>query len=273
MSWQQEAGIMLEIFQEPFMQAALAAGIMIGILTGFYGVFVVQRGLSFLGNGLAYAAFSGIALALLLGQEPLWVALPFTILVALGIIWLQDRSKLSGDTAIGIFFAVSMALGVVFISLAHSYSVDAFSYLFGSILTVNSMDLTVTGILLLVSILMWPLWGRWAYSTFDRELALADRMPVKRYDYLLSILIAITVVVATKIVGVVLIASFLVIPAATARLLAKSFAAMTLISIVLGVATTFIGLAISYQVDMPSGAIIILAQAVLFFMALLFQRK
>src|SRR6478609_1570546 len=245
---------MFEIFKEPFMQSALAAGIMIGILTGFYGVFVVQRSLSFLGNGLAYAAFSGIALALLLGQEPIWVSLPFTILVALGIIWLQDRTKLSADTAIGIFFAVSMALGVVFISLAHTYSVDSFNYLFGSILTVNNTDLIVTAILLLASVLMWPLWGRWAYSTFDRELALADRVPVKRYDYILSILIAVTVVVATKIVGVVLIASFLVIPAATARLVAKSFTSMTVMSILLGVITTFAGLIVSYWVDMPSGA-------------------
>jgi len=264
---------MFEIFKEPFMQSALAAGIMIGILTGFYGVFVVQRSLSFLGNGLAYAAFSGIALALLLGQEPIWVSLPFTILVALGIIWLQDRTKLSADTAIGIFFAVSMALGVVFISLAHTYSVDSFNYLFGSILTVNNTDLIVTAVLLLVSVLMWPLWGHWAYSTFDRELALADRVPVKRYDYILSILIAVTVVVATKIVGVVLIASFLVIPAATASLIAKSFTSMTVISILLGVITTFAGLMVSYWVDMPSGAMMILAQAILFFIAMLFQRK
>jgi len=264
---------MFEIFKEPFMQSALAAGIMIGILTGFYGVFVVQRSLSFLGNGLAYAAFSGIALALLLGQEPIWVSLPFTILVALGIIWLQDRTKLSADTAIGIFFAVSMALGVVFISMAHTYSVDSFNYLFGSILTVNNTDLIVTAVLLLASVLMWPLWGRWAYSTFDRELALADRVPVKRYDYILSILIAVTVVVATKIVGVVLIASFLVIPAATARLVSKSFTSMTVISILLGVITTFAGLMISYWVDMPSGAMMILAQAILFFIAMLFQRK
>jgi len=264
---------MFEIFKEPFMQSALAAGIMIGILTGFYGVFVVQRSLSFLGNGLAYAAFSGIALALLLGQEPIWVSLPFTILVALGIIWLQDRTKLSADTAIGIFFAVSMALGVVFISMAHTYSVDSFNYLFGSILTVNNTDLIVTAVLLLASVLMWPLWGRWAYSTFDRELALADRVPVKRYDYILSMLIAVTVVVATKIVGVVLIASFLVIPAATARLISKSFTSMTVISIVLGVITTFAGLMISYWVDMPSGAMMILAQAILFFIAMLFQRK
>jgi zinc transport system permease protein len=261
---------MFEIFKEPFMQSALAAGIMIGILTGFYGVFVVQRSLSFLGNGLAYAAFSGIALALLLGQEPIWVSLPFTILVALGIIWLQDRTKLSADTAIGIFFAVSMALGVVFISMAHTYSVDSFNYLFGSILTVNNTDLIVTAVLLMASILMWPLWGRWAYSTFDRELALADRVPVKRYDYILSILIAVTVVVATKIVGVVLIASFLVIPA---RLVSKSFTSMTVISILLGVITTFAGLMISYWVDMPSGAMMILAQAILFFIAMLFQRK
>lgn len=263
---------MLEMLQQPFMLAALAAGIMVGILTGFYGVFIVQRGLSFLGNGLAYAAFGGIALSLLLNQDPLWIALPFTVLVAIGIIWLQDRTKLSGDTAIGIFFSVSMALGVVFISLSRSYSLDAFNYLFGSILTVNNTDLWVTAGLLLISLATWPLWGRWAYASFDRELALTDRLPVKAQDYLLSVLIAVTIVVATKIVGVVLIASFLVIPAASARLIARSFSAMTVISILLGVFTTIIGLGVSYMLDMPSGAIMILAQALCFFIALVFHR-
>jgi len=263
---------MTEMFQLPFMQYALFAGIMIGILTGFYGVFVVQRGLSFLGNGLAYAAFGGIALGLLLQTQPLFVALPFTILTALGIIWLQDKTKLSGDTAIGIFFAVSMALGVVFISLARSYSVDSFNYLFGSILAVNNTDLLCIGGLLLVSSAILPLWKYWSYSTFDRELALADRLPIKKLDYLFSVLIAITIVVATKIIGVVLIAAYLVIPAATARLISKSFSTMTLFSVGIGIISTIIGLMVSYKVDLPSGAIIVLVQAMLFFIAMIFQR-
>ena len=263
---------MLDIFQQQFMQYALLAGVMIGILTGFYGVFVVQRGLSFLGNGLAYAAFGGIALALLLQQEPLWVALPFTIVVALGIIWLEERTSLSGDTAIGIFFAVSMALGVVFISYSHNYSVDAFNYLFGSILGVSPVDLIVTGVLLLGSLALWPLWTRWAYATFDRELAMTDRLSVRRDDYLLSILIAITVVVATKMVGVVQVASFLVIPAASARLISRSFSMMTIVAIALSVVTTFLGLWASYLLDLPSGAVMILVQAGFFILAMLSQR-
>jgi len=264
---------MPEIFAQPFMQYALLAGVMIGLLTGFYGVFVVQRGLSFLGNGLAYAAFGGIALGLLLNRDPVWIAVPFTVLVALAIMWLQDRTRLSGDTAVGIFFSVSMALGVVFISLAHSYSVDAFNYLFGSILAVSNADLLLTGGLIVLTLCAVPLWRQWTYATFDRELALADRVPVKLHDYMLAVLIALTVVVATKIVGAVLVASFLVIPAATARLLSKTFAQMTIISVLMGVITTAIGLVASYYLDMPSGAMMILTQATCFFVALVFQRR
>ena len=99
---------MIDLFSHPFIQRAFIGGILIGFLASYYGVFVVQRGLSFLGSGLAHAAFGGVALGLLLHTEPLWIAVPFTIFVALGITWVKDRTELSGDTAIGIFFSVSI---------------------------------------------------------------------------------------------------------------------------------------------------------------------
>jgi zinc transport system permease protein len=259
---------MFEVFTLPFMQRALVAGVLVGLLGSYYGVFIVQRGLSFLGDGLAHAAFGGVALGLLLGVDPLWVAAPFTALAAAGIVWVQQRTRLGGDTTIGIFFAVSMALGIIFLSLRKGYTADAFTYLFGSILSVSSGDLAVTLGVGALAAGTWPLWGRWAYATFDRELAAADRLPVQRDDYLLSVSIAVTVVVAVKIVGIVLIAAFLVIPAATARLLARTFFSMTWISALIGVSTAVAGLWLSYFLDLPSGPVIILAQAGLFLGAL-----
>ncbi|MBI1389429.1 MAG: metal ABC transporter permease [bacterium] len=258
---------MIEALSLPFMQRALAAGVLVGFLASYFGVFVVQRRLSFLGNGLAHAAFGGVALGLLLDASPLWVALPFTAAVAVAINWVRDRTELSGDTAIGVFFAVSMALGVVFLSLRREYSADAHTYLFGSILAVSAMDLWITGGIALLTLLMWPMWKRWAYVAFDGELAQTDRLPVERDDYLLSILIAMTVVVCVKMVGIVLIAAFLVIPAATARLLARTFAQMTVYSTLIGVVSATLGLLLSYDLDLPSGAVIVLAQAVCFFAA------
>jgi zinc transport system permease protein len=253
------------------MQRALIAGTLVSFLASYYGVFIVQRGLGFLGSGLAHAAFGGVALGVLLNAEPLWVALPFTVLVAVGITWVKDKTNLGGDTTIGIFFSVSMALGIIFIFLKRQYTSDAFNYLFGSILSVTITDIIVPIILIIITLILSPFWKRWAYSSFDRELAQADRIPVQFDDYILSVLISVTVVVSIKVVGIVLIAAFLVIPPATSRLINKSFSKMTITSIVIGIFTAFFGLWISYYLDVPSGATIILLQAALFFIVMIMK--
>lgn len=264
---------MFEILSLPFMQRALIAGILVGFLASYYGVFIVQRGLGFLGSGLAHAAFGGVALGILLETEPIWVAVPFTVLVAIGITWVKDKTKLGGDTTIGIFFSVSMALGIIFIFLKRQYSSDAFNYLFGSILSVTLLDIVVPIILIIITLFLFPFWKRWAYSSFDRELAQADRIPVQFDDYLLSILIAVTIVVSIKVVGIVLIAAFLVIPPAASRLMNKSFSKMTLASIIIGISTALVGLWISYYMNVPSGATIILLQAAVFFAVMILKKK
>ena len=262
---------MIEAFLLPFMQRALIAGVMVGFLASYFGAFVVQRGLSFMGSGLAHAAFGGVALGLLLQNEPMLIALPFTIVVAIGIVWVREHTALGNDTVVGIFFSVSMALGVLFLFLRREYSGEAFTYLFGSILSVSLIDIYVTALVLLLSIATWPVWRRWAYASFDRELALSDRLPVQRDDYLLAIFIAVTVVTAIKVVGILLVASFLVIPAAAARLFSRRFASMTVISTAFGVGSAVCGLFFSYALDVPSGAAIILLQALIFFTALLLR--
>ncbi len=260
---------MFEALQYGFMQRALIAGLLTAVAASYYGVFVVQRGMSFLGNGLAHATFGGVALALLLNQEPLWVAVPFTVLVAVLITYVRDRTGLAPDTVIGIFFALSMALGIVFISRIQTYTTDAFHYLFGSILGVTDTDIRAAVFILFLILITLRLWGRWAYATIDREAALADRIPVKFDDYLLSVLIALTIVVSAKIVGIVLISAFLVIPAASARLVSRRFLGMTVVSVMIGVVTVIIGLMCSFQFDLPSGASIILVQALIFTVCLL----
>jgi zinc transport system permease protein len=259
---------MIEFLSLPFLQKALFAGVLVGFLSSYYGVFVVQRGLGFLGSGLAHSAFGGIAIGIYLNQQPLLIAIPFTILISIGITYVKLKTKLSEDTAIGIFFSVSMAIGIIFIFLKRQYSADAFSYLFGSILSVSNNDIIMTAIMCLITLLLFPMWKRWAYSSFDRELALVDKINVHFDDYLLNILIAITIVVSIKVVGIVLIAAFLVIPAATARILAKSFSRMTVISILIGINSALLGLILSYYLDIPSGAMIILFQAIIFFITM-----
>lgn len=256
---------MVDAVSLAFVQRALLAGVLLGLLGGYFGAFVVQRGLGFLGDGLAHAAFGGVALGLLLNAEPLSIAVPFTVLVALGITWVRERTQLGTDTAIGVLFSVSVALGVVFLSLRDTYSADAFAFLFGSILSVTPTDLWTTGAVGLAALLSWRMWGRWAYATFDRELARADGLTVGRDDYILSAFLAVSVVVGVKLVGILLITAFLVIPSATARLLASSYARMTWGAMLLGVVSAVVGLILSYVIDVPSGATIVLVQAAFFF--------
>ncbi len=269
---------MFEALQYTFMQRALLAGLLISAVSSYYGVFVVQRKLSFLGNGLAHAAFGGVAAAIYLQQffpalEPLWVAVPFTIVVAVAIQWVQQHTKLASDTAIGILFSVAMALGVIFLSLTSRYSTDAMAYLFGSIVMVNPSDLMFSGLVALLTVCTLPYWGRWAYATMDSELARADGLKTSRDNYLLTIFLAITIVVAMKVVGIVLVGAFAVVPAATARLISRRFSSMTVASVLIGVFSVVIGLPASYQLNLPSGACIILLQAIVFFIVSFLPRE
>ena len=222
------------LFSLPFMQRALLAGVLIAVAAGLLGTFIVQRGLAFLGDGLAHSAFGGLALGAFVAatvgsagllEQPLLIAAPFTLLAALGIAWVRDRTRLSSDVTIGVFFAVSVALGVLFISIIppERNVVDVWHLLFGSILAVGRGDLwvigTVTGLASLVLCVTWP---RLAYATFDEELARTDGVPTRRLEYLLFAVAALVVVVSAQVVGIVLMAAYLVIPAAAARLVSRS---------------------------------------------------
>jgi zinc transport system permease protein len=154
-----------------------------------------------------------------------------------------------------------------------SYSADAFTYLFGSLLAISLSDLWTAAVVLGLCVFTLPLWGRWAYASFDRSLAHADRLPVLRDDYLLTVAIAVATVVAIKLVGIVLIAAFLVMPAACARVFCRTFAQMTLVSLFISAATLIVGLYASYFANLPSGPAIILTQAILLGIGLVARRR
>lgn len=262
-----------------FMQRALVAGAVVAGLCALIGVFVVQRGLSFLGDGLAHASFGGLGLGLFLGvsvEHAGWVALPFTLLVAMGIVYVLRRGKLRGDVATGVFFSVSFALGVLFLGLrsVNAKPVNIETVLFGSILAISPENLwMVGGVALLTFVALLATWSRLAYATFDPDLAALSGVPVAALDYLLLGLTALIIVVSVKTVGVVLVSSFIVIPAATARMVGKTLSGVALYALGFGVTASVVGLIASYHLNVASGATIILTLGALFGVVLLLKRR
>lgn len=265
---------MIELLTSNFIINAFIAIILIGFSASYFGVFVVQRKLSFLGSGLAHAAFGGVALGILLDAQPLIVAIPFTIVISLLITYFKEKSELSNDTLIGVFFSFAFALGIVFLSLKETYTTDAFTYLFGSILSINSTDLYISGAMAIFSLYtFFEFWSRWAYTTFDYELAITDRLPVKFDNYVLTVSISLIIVISVKIVGIVLISSYLVLPAAIARIYARTFFQMTIFSIIIGIITGLLSIVLSVLIDLPTSAVIIIFQSILFIFSLLIKGK
>lgn len=264
----------MSFFTEPFgyefMQRALLAGIAVAAVCALIGVFVVQRGLAFLGDGLAHAAFGGIAIGLYLGasvEHAVWIAIPFTAVIALGIGYVLRRSQLRGDVATGVFFAFAFALGVLFLGLRSSSDrpVQVEQLLFGNMLVVTPTVLhVVLAVAVLASAITLIAWSRIAYAIFDPELARISGVPVAALEYLLLVETAVVVVVAVKTVGVVLVSSFVVIPAAAARLLGDTLRTTTIWALVFGVIGAVVGLVASYHLDTPAAATIILIHSATF---------
>jgi zinc transport system permease protein len=270
---------LLQPFGQGFVRRALGAGLALGAAGALLGVFVVQRGLGLLSDGLAHATFGGLALGLLLGasvDRAIWVALPFTVGIALGIQYVRRRTRLGGDVATGVFFSVSFAAGILFLGLrsARSAPVNVEGLLFGSLLAVSPEALQVIlGVALLVLVVLFFIGPRLAYATFDPELAALSGVPVAALEYALLALTALVVVVGVKTVGVVLVSAFVVLPAATANLVGRSLAGIAVIAVALSVAGTAFGLFASYHLNVATGATIILTLGAFFFLALVARRR
>ena len=273
------ADALLAPLGQGFVRRALLAGTALGASGALLGVFIVQRGLGLLSDGLAHATFGGLALGLLVGTSvdgAIWVALPFTVAIALGIQAVRRRTGLGGDVATGVFFAVSFAAGILFLGLrsGRQAPVNVEGLLFGSLLAVSPEALqAILGVSAAVFVLLLVFGSRLAYATFDPELAVLSGVPVAALEYGLLALTALVVVVGVKTVGVVLVSAFVVIPAAAANLLGRSLAGIAGIAVALGVSGTAFGLFASYHLNVATGATIILTLGAAFFLALFLRRR
>lgn len=249
---------MLEFLQYGFMQRAFVAGILIAVLCAVIGVFLVLRRMSLLGDGLAHISFGGIAAGMFFNVYPMLSALAFSVLAALGIQKLK-RMRVYGDAAIAILFSFGLAIGVVMVSLSRGFSTDLFSYLFGSILAVSEFDiLLILGVGVATLASLWFFYKELFFITFDEESARAAGLPVERLNTMLIVLTAVAVVLSMRIVGILLVSSFLVIPASIALLLRRSFRQTLAVSVIVSVISVVIGLVLAYYLDLAAGGAIVL---------------
>jgi len=253
--------MVFEILSFGFMQNAIISGIAISLVCSTVGLFLVLRKYSLFGDALAHSAFGGVALGLFLGVYPLWAAYVVSILSALALTKIRQKFDISGDAIIAILLSSGIAIGIVLISLSGGFSIDIFSFLFGSILLVSTENvIMVLGLCAAILIILITGYKKFMYITFSEEQAQVSGIPVQKLNYLLIAIAGITVVTSMQLVGVLLVSALFVIPNVTAMMFKRSFKQTIILSMSFSVFSTVAGIMISYPLDIaPSGMVVLIA--------------
>lgn len=264
----------MEILQYVFFQNALLGSFLAAIACGFVGTYIVSRRLVFISGGITHASFGGLGLGFYMGINPLITAIVFSILSALGVEWISKKHSVREDSAIAGIWALGMALGVIFIFLTPGYSPNLSAFLFGNILTINNYDLIWLGVSV-VLLLMWFafFYKQIIYVAFDRDFATTQGMPVRLIEYVMIIFIAITIVLSIRLVGIMLLMSLLTLPQITMNIFTSDFKKIIIGSIAIGFFGCVSGLYLSYLINVPSGAFIILILVILFLLSKIIKNK
>lgn len=256
---------MMELLQYEFIRNAIMAGILASISCGIIGVYVVVKRIVFISGGIAHASFGGIGLGYYLGINPILGVLPFSIASALSMGWVSKRSRLPEDTAIGILWAMGMSIGIILVSMTPGYAPDLMTYLFGNILTVPFSDIVLMLVLdAIIILVVCSFYKEFLALCFDEEFATVRGVAAERLYLVLLCLIALTVVVLIRVVGVILVIALLTIPAAMSRQFTSNLKKMMLLSILFGAVFSSGGIWLSYMFDVPSGATIVLVMSVVY---------
>ena len=257
--------MILEALSYGFMQKALIAGIAVGLICSFMGTFLVLRRYSLFGDGIAHVAFGGISVGLFLGVFPLWTAFIVSIFGGLGLQKLRQSTKISGDSAVAVVLVSGLAVGVILVSSSGGFSVDLFSFLFGSILLISQEDTIMilalsAGIIATLTILQ----KQFLHLTFNEEQAKLAGMRTTLLNYAFVVLASITVVTSMRLVGILLISALIVIPNITAMQFGKGFKKTVFISMSISVISVVSGILVSYFLNVaPSGTIVVIAVGIL----------
>jgi zinc transport system permease protein len=251
--------LVFEILQFGFMQHALISGAAISLVCSVVGLFLVLRRHSLFGDAMSHVAFGGIAIGLFTKVYPIWTAFIVSVLAAIGITKLREFTKIPADSAVALLLSSGLAVGVVLISLSNGFTLDLYSFLFGSILLISIQDM-VTSIALCAAVLIVIsiVYRKLMYITFDEEQAKVSGLDVGKLNYLFVVLASITVITSIRLVGVLLISSLIVIPNITAMMFGKGFKKTALISALVGVFSVLSGITISYVTNLAPGGTIVL---------------
>jgi zinc transport system permease protein len=259
----------LEILEFGFMQRALIAGIAVAVTTSVIGLFLVLRRNSLFGDALSHVAFGGIALGLAANVYPLWTGLGLSILGALGITKLRQSARVPADATVAILLSSGLALGILLVSVSGGFTLDLFSFLFGSILLVSVGDtlaiLGMTGAIMAIVILLYK---KLVYITFDEEQARVGGLPISALNYLFVVLASVAAVVSMRLVGILLVSALIVIPNVTALLFGRGFKKTALLSVGISVFSVVTGIAVSYAFNLAPAGTIVLVSAATFVVAL-----
>jgi len=267
---------LFEILSFGFIQRALLAGTLIALLCSVLGVFLVLRRLSLIGDGLAHVTFGSTAIALALKMYSalsLLVSIPIVLLASLGILKLTEKGRLSGDAAIGLVSAFGISTGIILASVGGGYNVDLLSYLFGNILSISSEEVIIAALLCLgVIVLLFLYYNELFAIAFSDELARVSGIRTMYINAVLVLLTALTVVLAMKLVGIMLISSMLIVPAASALQLARGFKVCIFLAAAQGCSSVIIGIIVSILSNLPASATIVMVN-LLFFVAAYITRR
>ncbi len=254
-----------------FFQNALLASLLASITCGIIGTYIVSRRIVFISGGITHASFGGIGMGYYFGFDPILGAVLFGIFSALGIEFFTRKADLREDSAIAMLWALGMALGIIFIFLTPGYAPNLMSYLFGNILTVSYRELIFLTLLTIGIAAFFMLFYRMIlFISFDEEYALTNNTPVRLFNMILICLVALTIVLNIRVVGIILVMSLLTIPQAISNLFTRYFHKMIFLSILFGFVGSLSGLIFSYIYDIPSGASIIFALVLMYGIAKMF---
>ncbi|MGD1074681.1 MAG: metal ABC transporter permease [Thermodesulfovibrionales bacterium] len=262
-----------EFFSYGFIQRAVLAGSCVALLCSLLGVLLVLRRLSLIGDGLAHVTFGSVALGLVLRLHPLFVSLPVVMASSFAILKLVEKARLFGDAAIGIVSAVGIACGVILASAAGGFNIDLFSYLFGNILSISSTEVMISiAVSVLALLIIICFYNDLLSVSFDEELAKTSGIDTARINTLLVLSTAVTVVLAMKVVGIMLTSALLILPAVTSLQVARGFKNTMVLASVTAVISVISGICISFLLNLPSGAMVVVMNFIFFLAALCFNR-